>query len=116
MCADIEHDTADEIDPFKKSTESAFLVTRNRQQARVVGVSMPGNLIIVAALGFLLGLTLRVGALIGATFVTAMASVAMGWGGNASASEIFLLTLETVVVLQCTYLAGLWFRALWRNK
>jgi hypothetical protein len=76
---------------------------------------MVWNLVAIGAIGFLLGLTFRAGALVGATLLTAIVAVAIKLGTDASGVEIFLFTLELVVVLQFAYLVGLGFCLWWRR-
>ena len=76
---------------------------------------MMWSLIIVGAAGFLLGLTLRVGALIAATVLTIAFGMAFRPGESVSVAGILWFIVELVVLLEVTYVIGLALRVLWRR-
>jgi hypothetical protein len=65
------------------------------------------GLVIVGAIGILLGLRVRAPALIVATAVTVMVGAVAGGTGSLFAWHRLLSVLLLVVTLQCTYLLGL---------
>lgn len=73
------------------------------------------NLMAVAVAGFVLGLLFRWGAVLAAMILVAGASIGICVGTGRPATETILLTFELVVILQCTYLAGVGLQVWWRR-
>lgn len=80
-----------------------------------VAVAMIWNLVVIGAIGLLLGFTFRAGALVATTLVAVAVCGFMKAGGGLFRADSLLFILEVVAVLQVAYLAGLALRALWRR-
>lgn len=76
---------------------------------------MVWSLVLLGAIGLLLGFTFRVGALIAATLLTAVGFLAAEAASGSIGWQTLLPTLGLILLLQCTYLVGLLFRGLWRR-
>lgn len=70
----------------------------------MVGLSI--GVVLAACAGFMLGLRFRVPALLVATAITVVASVAAKWSGDSFEQGTVAATLLLVATLQSAYLAG----------
>jgi hypothetical protein len=69
----------------------------------------------VAIAGMLVGLGFRAGALIAATLAAAILALALQTRDHGFGWSSLWVTLQSVILLQCGYLAGLAVAALWRR-
>lgn len=78
-------------------------------------IGLSTGLVIAACAGFMLGLRFRVPALLVATAITVVASVAADWSGNSFGQGAVAATLLLVATLQSAYLAGVAAALTWRT-
>lgn len=71
---------------------------------------------LVVAAGMLIGLHFRAGALMAATLLTVILSLALSIHDHGFGWYSFWITLQSVILLQLGYLAGLSAAALWRHS